>query len=402
MRTELLIILLVNTILCGNLNAQKHETCKIPQPEIYHNKFFTALYEGNAFVVKEDTLLLASAADQSLYFYVRRDTTWKLVEQVPLGEPAGAFGYSIDWKGDYIAVGDNTGPNKKYIYDFKGTVFIFHREKGKWSLSQKLISPKDEPDKFGSFVQFTDRFLIVSAPQKTNCTETTKANCEINSISRNYIFELKIDKWIYKEPFPAKDPVYFFGQVRLTDDNEIVMSKDGRVYFFKQTDNHWKLKDSLYLEGESLFLREFDQSYLITSNGDDRKKLHLFTKESNGKWKYLQTLSEEIPRSMDSHYGSSIAIGKDEIAVGAPSERAVWGFQGRVFVYRRGVKGLFERSAELFASDGLKGDCFGKKVFFSGKDLIIMAAYDFQRVLKARREDGIPNSYPGDIYYFKR
>jgi hypothetical protein len=388
-------------ILTGKLNAQEiTESCKIPQPEVYRNQFFSPLYEPDAFVVKEDTLLIASSKDQSLYFYIRRDSTWQLSEQIYLGETTAALGTSIDWQGDYIVVSDCKGTNSSIVYESKGIVFIFHRKKGKWSLVQKLTSPKKEADRFGSYVQLTDRFLIVGAPQKTNCTNTSGLNCETNSISRNYIYELKEGKWTYREPFPEKEPPVFFGQIQLTTENELLMPKDGKIFFFKLSENKWRLYDSLYMS-DQIYPKDFNNQYLVAINAGDKKILTIFQRDINGKWKYLQTLSEENPRSMDTKYGYSVTIKNDEIAVGAPSEKVASGHQGKVYVYKKASNGFFIRNEQLKASDGIKGDLFGKKVFFSGNDVIVMAAYDHSRTLKATNT-GIANSYPGDIYYFKR
>lgn len=378
------------------------ETGKIPQPSVYENGQFSPLF-SDAFVIKEDTLLIASSKDSSLYFYVNEGSKWKLHQRVMIDIPVGNFGESVVWEGNTIAVGDYMGPGlNRYIYQYVGAVYIFQRNNHKWEHKQTLFSPSDEHDQFGTRLSLSDHFLMVSAPMKTNCNETNRTDCEHTTISRNYIFELKNNEWVYKQKFPENDPSYFFGQPKLTMNNEIVMSKDATIYFLNLNDkNNWVVTDSIYEKEKILRLYAYTKDYLVISDVMSLRTILVYTKNDQGKWQYSQTISEQNPKKQNTGFGGSIATTDNEIAIGAPSEKAIWGFQGAVHIYTKNEKGTFTKTQVLLASDGEKGDRFGSMTFFSGNDLIIMAQNDLKRVFKQQREDVI-NSYPGDIYFFKR
>jgi hypothetical protein len=134
--------------------------------------------------------------------------------------------------------------------------------------------------------------------------------------------------------------------------------------------------------------------------------VHIFTGTSSSReWKEISALSAS-PSSGATRFGSSLALGRNMLVVGAEGSDSA---PGAVFVFRWTAQGWIEESL-LRAPDSAPGDRFGCSVSLEGDSLVIGALGAQSRMgavyVFSRNPDGwqleaelrAPNGAPGDMF----
>ncbi|ETR67595.1 MAG: PKD domain-containing protein [Candidatus Magnetoglobus multicellularis str. Araruama] len=150
------------------------------------------------------------------------------------------------------------------------------------------------------------------------------------------------------------------------DDNG---SKSGSAYIFKQLDNSWTEQIKLLASngdkgdrfGKSVAISE---NYAIVGsftdyNGSSSGSVYIF-KKAEDTWIEQKELHASDAEGLD-YFGTSVAISKDYIIVGASGNDDNGKDSGSAYIFRRDVNNWIEES-KLLASDGVRNDNFGKSV----------------------------------------
>lgn len=128
---------------------------------------------------------------------------------------------------------------------------------------------------------------------------------------------------------------------------------------------------------------------------------HVYKRDANGNWNYLQKLTAYVGQAIDEYFGSSVKIQGDYIFISSPTDRLNEElFQtpaGSVFIYKNNGADNFVGHQRLRASDASHGDYFGHSIDVSGDFLIAGAIFEDQD------ENGLNTiASAGSAYIFKK
>jgi len=209
----------------------------------------------------------------------------------------------------------------------------------------------------------------------------------------------------------------------------------GAVYVFTREDGLWTQQayikasntdpvdsfgGAVALSGDTLAVGASGESSSATgtagnqsdNSADDSGAVYVFTRV-DGVWSQQAYIKASNTDDLD-HFGLSIAISGDTLAVGAPSEASgatgIDGDQadnsapgaGAVYVFTR-TEGVWAQQAYIKASNTNQGDAFGSSVALAGDTLVVGAAGEGSSATGING-DQADNSAPGAgaVYVFTR
>lgn len=109
--------------------------------------------------------------------------------------------------------------------------------------------------------------------------------------------------------------------------------------------------------------------------------LMVYTVGPRGEVRFEQQLTHGGVDRID-NFGNSVAISGDTIVAGAKYDNTLGHSSGTAYVFRK-VDGVWEREAQLVASDGRMGDIAGWSVDISGDVAVVGAPFDSSGLLSA-------------------
>jgi hypothetical protein len=136
-----------------------------------HRWGVTVVQDGDVLAVGDDWYPQVGGDDGAVTIFERgTDGTWverQLLTQADAGYPTGAFGASLAVVGDRVFVGSPADADDGFGV---GSVYVFRRVGGVWTLEQRLHTPRDEYYNwsyfhFGSSLAASGSTLVVGAPQ---------------------------------------------------------------------------------------------------------------------------------------------------------------------------------------------------------------------------------------------
>jgi hypothetical protein len=271
------------------------------------------------------------------------------------------FGVSVAISGDLIVVGalfdDDNGDNS-------GAAYVFGRNQGgaeQWGEVVKL-TPSDGAagDRFGYAVSISGDTVVVGADGDAD---------NGSSSGSAYVFE--------RDQGGAGQ----WGEVaKLTP-------SDGAAYDYFGV--------SLAVSGDTVVVGAlFDDD-----NGDNSGAAYVFGRNQGGaeQWGEVIKLTPSDGAAYD-HFGVSIAIGEDTVAVGADGDDDQGSDSGAAYVFERDQGGADQwgQAAKLAPSDGAAGDVFGVSVAIGGDTVVIGADGDDDR----GSDSGAAYVYPRIYTYY--
>ncbi|HOX47522.1 MAG TPA: hypothetical protein PK668_28270, partial [Myxococcota bacterium] len=343
-------------------------------------------HTGHSVAISGDTVIVgAHQADVGgqtdrgrVYAWVLSAGSW--VAQAFPDSPAGAsgrFGGSVAIVGDTALVG---APGQS-------RAFVYLRDAGIWSLQQGLSAP----GYFGNAVALEDDLAVIGAP-----AETIGANDYQGSVS---IFTRSAGVWTLQQKLTASDGAagYNFGwSVAVSGDTVVVGSpyasvgatvEQGAAYVFVRSGGIWSEQQKL-ASSEGASGDRFGVSVALSGDtalvgahlhrvgaSDAQGAAYVFSR-SAGAWSEAQQLTDSIGQAGDL-FGWSSSISGDTIAIGAPTDEPDGSnaMIGSASIFRlRG--GLWTQQQKVTASDGASGDQFGYSITVSGGLVVAGAPYD--------------------------
>ncbi len=345
-----------------------------------------------------------------------------------------AFGYSMSWSGDTLAVGapgesglsSGIDGNQSSLLpgSQRGAVYIFRRSGSRWSQEAyiKASNPGDG-DRFGSSVALRGERLLVGAPGEDSSATGIDGLQSDNSAADSgaaYVFLRRDGRWAQEAYLKASNTEAgdgFGSAVALSDtciavgapgedssargsqgdqsDNRAPNS--GAVYVYEFNGQSWSQVSYLKASntdpddafGSSLAVAEnativgspYEDSASRgidadqASNGASNSGAVYVFERSNSSWEqttYIKSSNADI----NDEFGSSLALSGDGLAVGAPGETPeAFGFainSGAVYVFRRAGP-AWREEALLRAAFFDQGDRFGGSVALAQDTLLVGA-----------------------------
>jgi hypothetical protein len=291
---------------------------------------------GCAVAIDGDTIVVGASDEATpdtagaAYVFVRASSGW--VDQATLSLPglsAGAtFGYALAVSGDTIVVGapmaSNSSPQQN------GSVYVFVREAGTWSLQESLKPGGSDPkDRFGYAVDTQGDQLIVGAP---------------------------------------------------TSEGKLLGLPMGRAFFYARSGSTWDLVDSFDIPLSFAEDQWFGASVSLddplavvggprpVTSGLGSPTVRLFERNGND-W---ADRGEVLPQGVNdsSRYGQSVSLEGSLLAVGAPEDPELGTRAGAVYVFEPDGAG-WTMLDKLLAENGQAHDTFGRSLALAGHRLAV-------------------------------
>ena len=308
------------------------------------------------------------------------------------------FGSSVALSGDTLAVGaflewsDATGVNEDDTNAgaaFSGAVYVFTRDiNGDWSQQAYLKASNTEAgDHFGTSVALSGDTLAVGAKQEdSNATGTTGTQVEQdnNSAANSgavYVFTRTGNDWSQQAYVKASN------------------TEAGDKFGF-----------SVALAGDSLAVGAYLEDSAATGIGGDetnnsglnRGAVYVFTRNpATGVWSQ-QAYVKASNTGAQTSFGYSVALAGDTLAVGASYEDSPES-SGAVYVFTRNSNGIWKQQAHVKASNTGAFDHFGTSVALSG-DTLAVGAFAESSNAHLVNGDQTNNTFSesGAVYVFTR
>lgn len=275
---------------------------------------------GGAVSLDGDTALVGAphhgvALAGSAYILVRSAGAWMQQQQLTDSDAAAGdrFSLSVALDGDTAVVG---APQDQAFPDAAGYADVFVRNQGIWSLQQRLTASDGAPgDRFGWAVAIAGDTVVVGAYGDDS----------------SYVFVRNGSAWTQEQKLTAADAAGLGASVSIDADTVVL----GAPY----TDTPGAGEGSAYV-----FVR------------------------TGSNWTQQQKLVHLTPGPPD-HFGSSVSVDGDTVAVGAP-----WygGYAGSAYIFVRNGTIWFTQQ-QLIPSDAPAFDFFGSSVSIDGTTVVIGA-----------------------------
>jgi len=294
---------------------------------------------GWSIALQGNTLLIGARFDDdrgfnsgSIYAYTRIDNTW--VERQKFSAPDGSvndqYGFTISLDGDVAFIGAPLDDDNGFE---SGSVYIYHRIAGLWSVEKKFTAHDGEPgDQFGWSVALSASSALIGARFDDD---------EAFNSGSAYLYNRTAQTWHMKQKFTAIDAAVNdqFGWTVALDDNTAVIGarfnddmgiNSGSAYVYTLSDKEWSLQQKLIasdgepgnqyswaiaLDGDKLIIGAPFDNYEEAISGSS----YVYSRSDNA-WREQQKLTANI-EVLAARYGISVALEGDTTLIGACLEQ---------------------------------------------------------------------------------
>jgi hypothetical protein len=243
-------------------------------------------------------------------------------------------GIADDRFGTAVAVSGDTAFVASGVWSYNqasqmGAVYVFHRQGGAWTQTQKLrASDAANYSNFGSSLAFDGSTLLVAS-----------LNANVGDVLQEgavYAFSLDGDTWQETQKFSASDGA-----------------------------DNWAFGSAVALQGSTAVIGALNAT---VGGNTSQGKAYVFTK-SGGVWSQTQVLMAD-DGSFNDRFGQSVAFDGSSILVGAPTLPYNPAHGG--FVYTFEISGnLWSQTGKLVPDDSAVSDQFGYSVALDGSNALI-------------------------------
>lgn len=256
------------------------------------------------------------------------ETGWARTGALVEEDGPGGFGESVAVSGTIAVVGADYDTREGGVVSGSATVFLLRD--GEWRRPRKL-GPTDPigMERFGAAVAVDDDTILVGAP-----TEMTEARVGGGAVS---VFTVAEGDIVRHSKLVPDDDIERFGRALAVDDDTAVV---GGV---------------------------LDRSTVANSGAA------IVYRRSGERWT-RETRLTPAETDRDDKFGTTVALDRDTVVVGAPSETNANGSNaGAAYVFQRA--GTRWRRHRLLSPDGTSDERFGTDVAIAGDRLLVGAEY---------------------------
>lgn len=311
------------------------------------------------------------------YVFVRNNNTWSQQAYLKASntQQYDNFGENVAISEDTIVIGsivessNSTGVNGNQADNsatYSGAAYVFFRTDGQWTQQAYLkASNTEKNDNFGYSLAISEDTIVVGAQGEDSRAEGVNGDQADNlgiGVGAAYVFVRNNGIWTQQAYLKASNA---------------------------RNANGYRFGNSAAISKDTIVIGSIGESSNATGvNGDqtDRSTFsgaaYVFIR-NNGIWSQ-QAYLKASNTGLQDDFGYSVAISRDIIAVGAPSEDSqaigVYGDQidnsaqqsGAVYVFVRN-NGIWSQQAYVKASNTDPGDTFGNTVAVSSKGVFVGA-----------------------------
>ena len=352
-----------------------------------HRFGFSVAISGSILVVGAEGDVLNDNTQDVVYIFERQGGSWVEMQKLTSsdGLPTHGFGFSVAVSGSTILVG---APFDAISGNNQGSVSVFERQGGSWVETQKLTGSDERPQQqFGRSIAFSGSTIVVGAPFDGNVEQGAA-----------YVFNRQGGSWSETQKLIASDgaQLEFFGTSVAVSGSTIAVGSQratigsnvaqGAAYVFNRQGGSWAetqkliasdgqanaiFGTSIALSGSTIVV---GASFDTISGNAFQGSAYIFNRQG-GSWSETQKLIASDGAEF-SLFGSSVTLSGSTIVVG--SQRATIGgnlAQGAAYVFNR-QGGSWAETQKLIASDGMASDSFGSSVASSGSTIVVGAPFD--------------------------
>jgi hypothetical protein len=309
------------------------------------------------------------------------------------GAEGDRFGFSVDAGNNTIFIGAKLDDDNVLG---AGSVYLFTRNNdGNWSQQAKLLASDGSIfDEFGGSLNLDVHTLIVGAANDN--VETGAAYVFSQDGSGNWSQQAKL-----VAPDGERHDV-FGTSVALNGNTAIIGarndndngSRSGSAYIFtRDNSGNWSQQAKLIASdgapedvfGWSVSIQ--DDTAVIGAWGDDDDgfgsgSAYIFVRDGTGNWSQQAKLKPSDGRG-SAHFGASVEIDGNTIAVGASSVSSIGALPGAVYIFVHDGAGNWVQQAKLIVSDVASNGFFGGSISLEGNTLVVGAMLDDENGLKS-------------------
>ena len=322
-------------------------------------------------------------AQGAAYVYVQNGTTWAQQAELAVSHAADHedYGSSVALSGDTAIVG--APGSLSYVYDtWAGAAYVFVRSGTTWTQRAELTGSGGDATclSFGSSVALSGNTAIVGA------SGSDVGNSILQGAA--YIFVQDGTGWSQQAALTASDGASddFFGiSVGLSGDTAIVgawnhtvgsNAQQGAAYIFARGGTGWTQQveltasDGAANDSFGISVAVSDATAVVGARahavGTNAAEGAAYIFAQNGTtWTQQAEVTPGDGAANDS-FGNDVAVSDGTVMVGAPGhEVGATDGQGASYIFVQSGT-TWTQEAELTASDGASGDCFGCLVALSG------------------------------------
>lgn len=376
---KMVVLVLVIGMMLGitAVNAQIIETQRLISDDLATEDYF-----GNGMAVSGDYAIIGACYDDdngsnsgSAYIFYNNAGTWEQQQKINAsdGQSNEFFALTVAISGDY-AIAASLGANS-----YGGKAYVFHNDAGVWTETQILTASDPENYKlFGCSINMENDFAIIGA--------YGDEASGVNSGSA-YVFQNVSNNWIEVAKLTASDADEndFFGTaVAIQSDFAVVGadgnennagSQSGTAYIFYNNSGTWQ-QSQILESSDSVVGDHFGASVSISG---DRIAIGANYKSDNGVWSGAAYIFENVSETWEQqqkitasdagpskHFGNAIKIEDDTVVVGADGNISFTPYNaGSAYIFKANSDGIWDEKARFLASDLGVRDQYGYVVDFS-------------------------------------
>ncbi len=262
----------------------------------------------------------------ALYVYDYQNNNWEFDTKLIASDMSndaklGMNPTSLDVEGNTI-VGGAPGEN-----GWVGSVYVFTKEAGTWSETQKILSPNPQgSDVFGVGVAISGDYIVVGANEVDGRKGAAYVYLKNSGGTYDYVQTLMASD--------AANDNFFGTSVSLSGDQMVIGAyganmEQGAAYVFeKDNQGTWlevqKLNGNASTEGTQFgWSTDIQQDYLVVSAphifGLEAGETYFYNRDSSGTWTEDQVIQGADTVGED-FYGWSVAMNENQLIAGAPWE----------------------------------------------------------------------------------
>ncbi len=374
-----IIVVLILGMMLGitAVNAQVIETQRLVSDDLTTEDYF-----GNGMAASGDYAIIGSCYDDdngtnsgSAYIFHNNAGTWEQHQKINAsdGQTNEFFALAVAISGDY-AITTSLGANS-----YAGKAHVFHNDAGVWTETQ-ILTPSDTENYqlFGCSINMNNDYAIIGA--------YGDEESGVNS-GAAYVFQNVSNNWIEVAKLTASDADVndFFGiAVDIQSDYAVVGadgnenhagSQSGTAYIFYNNSGTWQ-QSQILESADSVVGDHFGASVSISGDGI---AIGASSKSDNGTWSGAAYIFENDSGTWEQQqkivasdagsqklFGDSINIIDDTLIVGSSGNISFTPYiAGSAYIFKANGDGIWDEKARLLASDLAVRDQYGYVVDFS-------------------------------------
>jgi hypothetical protein len=313
----------------------------------------------------------------SVYVFERAGGAWTLFQTLSVGTGMSyRFGYSVAVYGDIIVIGT---PNDAALGSEAGTAYVFRRGASVWSQQVKLnASDGAAYDHFGVAVAVTNNLIAVGSKDDDIISTTNTGSVYVFTPTGVGGAWMETDKLAAGTDSAMN--LQFGSAVSVATDTVAIGSQGDLVQVFERTGTSWartgRITPATVSSSASLDFGTtvgIDGQHLVVGAPSTTITGEVYVLERSGNWATNFRKMIVADNATDAAYGSSVAIQGGHVLVG--SYQAGSTNAGAAYFFQRRTDG-YDAEVKLTASDGSANDLLGFAAAMSGTELLVGAIAD--------------------------